>query len=584
MGPYSKLNDNFYLPANPLLTGDSLEIVVVGGGAAGLKAAARIRRLNDEAVITVIEAGKYPSVSRCGLPFYVGGLLQEPRNLLETTYGAVRDVNYFKKVKNIDVLVETRAVEIDREKRSVKIVRGDREDELNYDYLILATGSKPVNPPVEGLNEDVEGIVHLHSIEDAEKIFDVWEEDAENAVIIGAGLIGMECAEALHNLDMNVTVVEIMDHVLPSLLDEEVACMVESHVREKGINLMTSSKVEKVLNDGERVTGVVVNGEEIEAELVVVAAGVKPNVELAEKAGIELGETGAIKVNERMQTSDKNIYAGGDCVECRHIITGKAVYTPMGSVANKHGRVIADNICGINSTFPGVLGTAIFRIFGMNVGRTGLCEKEVENAVVGCVAGTDRFHFLPEHRPIRIKLIADSSGRIVGCQAAGTGAIDKRLDIAVSAITMGAKASDISNFDLAYAPPFSTAIDLIIAAANMIRNKLDGIAECISAADFVKMLKSDEKFTVIDVRTEKEFKSRSIIDDRVVNIPLSEIRERIDEIPDEVITICQVGARSYEAARFLVQNGRKARVVDGGYAFLQPILEKYGLKFGERAD
>jgi len=284
-----------------------LEIVVVGGGAAGLKAAARIRRLNDEAVITVIEAGKYPSVSKCGLPFYVGGLLQEPRNLLETTYGAVRDVNYFKKVKNI------------------------------------------------------------------------------------------------------VTVVEIMDHVLPSLLDEDVARMVESHVREKGVNLLTSSKVERILNDGERVTGVVVNGKEIEAELVVVAAGVKPNVELAEKAGIELGETGAIKVNERMQTSDRNVYAGGDCVECRHVITGKAVYTPMGSVANKHGRVIADNICGIDSTFPGVLGTAIFRVFGMNVGRTGLCEKEVENAVTGYVAGADRFHFLPEHKPMQAFLTFQTS-------------------------------------------------------------------------------------------------------------------------------------------------------------------------------
>jgi len=560
-----------------------LEIVVIGGGAAGLKAAARIRRLNDEAKLTVIEAGKYPSISRCGLPFYVGGMLQEPRNLLETTYGAVRDVNYFKKVKNIDVLTETKAIEINREKKLVKTVNKEgKEDEFSYDYLIVATGSKPVKPPIEGIDEDVEGIVHLHGVEDAERILDAWEEDAENAVIIGAGLIGMECAEALHNLDMNVTIVEIMDHILPTMLDEEIARMVENHIRAKGINLRLSSKVEKILNDGEKVTGVIINGEEVETDLVVVAAGVRPNVELAKKAGLEIGETGAIKVNEKMQTSDKNIYAGGDCVECIHLLTGKPVYTPMGSVANKQGRVIGDNICGIDSKFPGVLGTAIFQIFGMSIGRTGLCEREVDGAVVGCVAGADRFHFHPEHRPIRIKLIADKNGRLVGCQAAGLGVIDKRLDVAVSAIQMGAKAIDLTNFDLAYAPPFSTAIDLIIAAANMVDNKLRGLVESINAVNFARMLMSDEKFTVIDVRTEKEFKARSVKDERVINIPLSELRERVDEVPEEAILICQVGTRSYEAARFLTQKGKKVKVVDGGYAFFQPVLEHYGIEVGER--
>ncbi|RUM33675.1 MAG: pyridine nucleotide-disulfide oxidoreductase [Archaeoglobus sp.] len=557
-----------------------MEIVVVGGGATGLKAAARIRRLDDEAVITVIESGKYPSVSKCGLPYYVGGMLQEPKNLLETTYGAVRDVNYFKKVKNIDVLVETKAVDIRRSERSVKIItKGGKEDELNYDYLILATGSKPVKPRIDGIDEDIEGIVHLHNIEDAEKIFDIWEEDAEDAVIIGAGLIGVECAEALHNLDMNVTIVEIMEHVLPSLLDEDIACMVESHLRGKGITVMTSSKVDKILNDGEKVTGVIINGKELKADIVVVAAGVKPNVELAKRAGIEIGKTGAIKVNEKMQTSDKRIYAGGDCVECKHILTGDAVYTPMGSVANKHGRIIANNICGIESTFPGVLGTVIFQVFGLSVGRTGLCEKDVRGAVVGRVAGADRFHFHPKHKPIRIKLIADSSGKLVGCQAAGMGVIDKRIDVAVSAITMGANVSELSNFDLAYAPPFSTAIDLILSSANMIKNKLDRLVDCISAVEFAKMLKSDDKFTVIDVRTEKEFKARKLPDERIRNIPLSELRERVNEVPDEVFLICQVGARSYEAARFLLQKGRKVRLVDGGYAFLQPVLEKYGIEF-----
>ncbi len=566
----------FYLLTNRRLAGDSLEVVVIGGGAAGLKAAARVRRLSDEAKITVIEAGKYPSISRCGLPFYVGGLLQEPKNLLETTYGAVRDVDYFRKVKNIEVLTETKVVEIDRSK---KLVRTEG-DEFSYDYLVIATGSKPVKPPIEGLQEEVEGITFLHSLEDAEKILDAWDEDAEKALIIGAGLIGLECAEALHNLDMEVTVVELMNHIVPSILDEDVARIVESHIKKK-IKLMTSSRVEKVLNDGERVTGAVVNGKELETDLVVVATGVRPNVDLAVKAGLEIGETGAIKVNDRMQTSDKSIYAGGDCVENVHLITGKPIYTPMGSVANKHGRVIGDNICGLDSRFPGVLGTVIFQIFGMNVGRTGLCERDVCNPVISRVAGADRFHFHPEHKPIRLKLIADGE-RIVGFQAAGFGVIDKRLDIAVSAIQMNATVDDLSNFDLAYAPPYSTAIDLIIASANMVKNKLLGLVESISPLEFAEMLKSDESFTVIDVRTEKEFLARSVIDDRVKNIPLSELRERYEEIPDKAILICQVGTRSYEAARFLMQKGKSVKVVDGGYAFFQPVLENYGIEVGER--
>ena len=561
---------------NRRLAGDSLEVVVIGGGAAGLKAAARVRRLSDEAKITVIEAGKYPSISRCGLPFYVGGLLQEPKNLLETTYGAVRDVDYFRKVKNIEVLTETKVVEIDRSK---KLVRTEG-DEFSYDYLVIATGSKPVKPPIEGLQEEVEGITFLHSLEDAEKILDAWDEDAEKALIIGAGLIGLECAEALHNLDMEVTVVELMNHIVPSILDEDVARIVESHIKKK-IKLMTSSRVEKILNDGERVTGAIVNGKELETDLVVVATGVRPNVDLAVKAGLEIGETGAIKVNDRMQTSDKSIYAGGDCVENVHLITGKPIYTPMGSVANKHGRVIGDNICGIDSRFPGVLGTVIFQIFGMNVGRTGLCERDVCNPVISRVAGADRFHFHPEHKPIRLKLIADGE-RIVGFQAAGFGVIDKRLDIAVSAIQMNATVNDLSNFDLAYAPPYSTAIDLIIASANMAKNKLLGLVESISPLEFAEMLKSDESFTVIDVRTEKEFLARSVIDDRVKNVPLSELRERYEEVPDKAILICQVGTRSYEAARFLMQKGKSVKVVDGGYAFFQPVLESYGIEVGER--
>jgi len=550
-----------------------MDIVVIGGGATGLKAAARVRRRDEEANITVVEAGKYASMARCGLPYFVGGLVHELDNLRETTYGAVRDEKYFKKLLNIDVLTLTRAEEIDRKRKIVKIKRADGcKDELNYDYLVLSTGAKPVKLNIPGI--DAEGVFNLFDPEDAEKIIEKWEnEDLENAVIIGGGLIGLESAEALVNIGLRVTIVELMEHIAPTLLDKDIAMLVENHLKEKGVNLLTSTRVTKILTKNGIVSGVDV-GKEIPADIVITAVGVRPNVDLAVKAGLEIGETGAIKVNEYLQTSDKYIYAGGDCVENVDLITGKKVFVPLGSIANKHGRVIGNNITGSKDRFPGVLNTTIFKVFDFTVARTGLTEKRARelgyNAYSVATPGPDRAHYYPGAKYIRLKVIVDrDTGKILGAQGAGLGVIDKRIDVLITAIHAGFTIDQISNLDLAYAPPYSAALDVVITAANTARNKRDGLVEGITVSEAKEKLEKED-VVILDVRAENEFKQKRIESDKVIHIPILELRDRINEIPrdKEIIIICQLGLRSYIASRILKGNGFKnVKIIDGGFAF-----------------
>lgn len=552
-----------------------MDIVVVGGGACGLKAACRARRRNEDANITVVDASPYPSLGRCGLPYYVGGIVHTIDDLRKTLAGTVRDEKYFKEVKNIAVLSNTRATKIDREKRIVSIVKPDGSvDELNYDYLVLATGSKPVRLNIP--NSDADGVLTFSNPEDAEKILEMWENgELEKAVIVGGGLIGMEMVEALTNLDVEVTIVEIMDYILPALLDREMAMLVEEYLREKNVKVLTNSTVTEIVVGNGRVKGVKVNGvKEIPCNLVLMAVGVRPNVDLAVDCGLEVSKFG-IKVDEMLRTSDERIYAGGDCVENKFMLTGDPIYTPMGSVANKHGRVIGDNVTGGNSRFEGVLGTTIFKVFDLNVAKTGLTEKrarELGYDVVTClVPGPDRAHYYPNQKPIRIKLVVEKkSGRILGAQIVGLGVVDKRIDVVVSAMHMKATVYDLSNFDLAYAPPYSPAIDPIIHSANTVINKMEGLLETISSFELKEKLDRGEDIVILDIRSAEEVKKfKRIEDSRVIHIPQNEIRRRYDELPrdKEIIIICQIGARSYETYRFLKSKGFNCKVLEGGLAF-----------------
>jgi NADPH-dependent 2,4-dienoyl-CoA reductase/sulfur reductase-like enzyme len=463
-----------------------VKILIIGGVAAGLKAAARARRGDPTAEITVIEKGKLISYGACGLPYYVSGDVDDISQLMSTPAGAIRNVKYFEEVKDITVITETLATEIDRAAKQVAVrnlVSGE-EKWLDYDKLVIATGAVPVKPPIEGI--ELANVYQLWHPDDAKKVRAGLEKGKfTNAVIIGAGLVGLEMAEALKIWDVNVTLIEMKEQIFPAFLDEEVAGAVAKYVREHGLTVLTGEKVER-FTGVDAVREVLTDKRTIPADLVILAVGVRPNVELARNAGLTIGQTGAIAVDERLRTSDPDIFAGGDCVENTNLISGEKVFAPMGSTANKHGRVIGDNLLGGDEKFRGILGTVVVKVMDMNVGKTGLTEGDVKRLgfdyVTAMVGGHDRPHYMPEAKLITVKLIAEAAtGRILGAQAFGEGEVAKRIDVVAMAITMGGTVNDLINVDLAYAPPYSSPIDNVAVAAQAVLNKLAGKLKSISS-------------------------------------------------------------------------------------------------------
>lgn len=455
------------------------KIVVIGGVAAGLKSAAKARRADQEAEITVVEKGRLISYGACGMPYYVGGEVGDIENLMKTSAGALRGPEFFQSVKNIQVLTETEALAINRTEKTVtvkKLATG-QEDKLPYDKLVIATGASAVKPPLPGI--ELNNIFTLWHPDDAKAIRQGIEAGTyKKAVIIGAGLIGMEMAEALNKRQLEVTVVEMKKQVFPAFLDPEIAAVVAKYLREKGITLLTEEKVLEFAGD-KAIQFVKTDKHTLEADLVILAVGARPNVELAKNAGLSLGPTGAIAVDAELRTSDPNIYAGGDCIENTHMVSGKKVFAPMGSTANKHGRVIGENVCGAHVAFKGVLGTVVAKVHDMTVGKTGLSEPEAKQLgyeyITAMVAGPDKAHYMPDAKPITVKLIVDATNRkLLGMQAVGLGEVAKRVDVAASALTLGGTIDDLFDIDLSYAPPYNSPIDLVAVAANTVMNKLAG--------------------------------------------------------------------------------------------------------------
>ena len=550
-----------------------MDVVIIGAGATGLKAASRIKRRDPEVNVTVIESGKFISIAKCGLPYLVGGFVNELNDLRKTTYGIVRDEQFFKKLKDVEILTSTKADSIDRGRKVVKIVKSDgSEDELNYDFLVIATGAKPIKPEIEGI--DSEGVFQISNPEHAEAILDYWEsEEPENAVVIGSSPMGIETCEALTNLGIEVTLIEPQDHLVPGVLDEDIAKLLENHLKAKGVKILTSTNVSKIITKNGKVSAVQA-GKEIETKMVILAIGSKPNVELAKNAGLKIGETGAISVNEFLQTSDSNIFAGGDCVENLNVITGKYVYFPSGSIANKHGRIIGDNITGGKEKFPGIIGSIIFKAFDFTVAKVGLSEKEaIENGfdvLVTIAPSPDRCHFYPKMNNLRLKIIVDKkTNKIIGAQAAGMGVIDKRIDVLATAIQAGLTIDQLSYLDLPHSPPYSAEMDNVIVLANVARNKRDGLLETTRAHELRELVDRDDVL-ILDVRNRDEFEKGVKIEAKnVINIPILELRDRINEIPKDkkIIVVCPLGARSYEAYRILKANGFKdVKTLEGGLA------------------
>ncbi len=490
-------------------------ILIIGGVALGPKAAARARRRDPDADITVVEKGNMFSYTGCGMPFYIEGQLASIDELLCTHQGVRRNESYFTKVKGIKLLGQTEAIKINRSSKTVtlKNLRLDQVEDIPYDKLILGIGASPAKPPIEGI--DLQGVYRLYSPEDAVAIKEKIDEGARRVVIVGGGLIAMEVCGAFVSRGCYVSVLEMMDRLVPALLDSNVSLLLEKYLRERGVNIRLGSRVSRIIGeDPERAMVVQTeNGESFDADLVVVAVGVKPNIKLAEEAGLKIGDTGAIAVNGYLQTSDPDIYAGGDCVENVDLVTGRKVYFPLGSTANKHGRVIGDNVTGGQTRFPGVNSTVVFKVLDFNVGKTGLTEEEALDlgfdVVTVTTPRTDCIDYYPKHQPFIIKLIADRiSRKILGCQAIGPGEAIKRIDVVSTCLKFGASISDLADLDLGYAPPYSTAIDAVAHAANVLRNKCDGLAHNVSSSELrLKMAGSDD-FVILDVRSKQDVKNQ----------------------------------------------------------------------------
>lgn len=559
---------------------DSMKVVIVGGVACGPKTASRLRRLRPDVEITLLDKGKVLSYGACGLPYYVAGAFERLEALVETPVGVKRDPAFFRKVKGFEALTETEAVGIDRKAKTVEMVsRADGTSRtIPYDKLVLATGATPIRLSIPGA--DLNGVYFMHHLNDANEVRTLAEQGrVRKATIVGAGLIGMEMCEALASKGVHVTLVEMLPTVMGLLLDEEMGRLAMRHLAAKGISLRMGETVSALEGDSQgRLVRVQTSGGAIESDLCLLAVGVRPNSDLAVRAGLAVDARGGILINPFCQTSDPDIYAGGDCVAnaCLHDLSGSRMFAPQGSTSNKHGRIIANHIAGLAEPFPGVLGTVICKVFDITIARTGLTERQARalgyDVETVLWAGSDLPHYMPAGGPLCIKLVVNRRTRqLIGFQAVGSGDVAKRLDVAATALAFQATVDAVAHLDLGYAPPYSPPIDPILTAAHVAQNKLDGVTKGISPSELKRRMEAgDPEILLLDVRGPGEVQEvRLPYKDRIRNIPLGALRERLSELPRDkhIVTLCKVSLRGYEAERILSGAGfPRVSFLDGGIA------------------
>jgi len=540
---------------------DRKRILVVGGVAGGASCAARARRLDEHAEIIVFDRGPYVSFANCGLPYYVGNVIQEEKRLLVAT------PELFRSRFNIDVRVESEVTGIDRHGRRIQVrqLRTGCVSEETYDALVLSPGAVPIRPPLPGI--DLPGIFTLRTIPDSRRIRD-WIETRQprRAVVVGGGFIGLEMAENLVGRGLEVTIIEMARQLMPPL-DPEMADPVRRRIVTHAVHAHLGDGVAgfELREDG-RLGVRTAGGAVFPAGLVILAIGVRPDTELARLAGLEIGPAGGIRVDDFMRTSDPNIWAVGDAVEVRDFVTGQPCLMPLAGPANRQGRIAADAICGRESRFRGTQGTAVCGFFGMTVAITGATEKSLRRAGITdyeCVYLHPGHHagYYPGARPIHMKLIfRKSDGRVLGAQAVGEQGIERRIDVIAMAIQKGATVFDLEEAELCYAPQYGSAKDPVnmagMVAANVMRSD-------VSLAPWDELFES--KALLLDVREPAEFRAGCL--DGAVNVPLGELRQRLDELPRdrEIWVYCNVGLRSYNACRLLAQRGFQVRNLSGGY-------------------
>jgi NADPH-dependent 2,4-dienoyl-CoA reductase/sulfur reductase-like enzyme/rhodanese-related sulfurtransferase len=551
------------------------KLVIIGGSAAGAKAAAKARRLDQKAEITLIQREPNLSMASCGYPYYVGGVFDDRNMLLATPTGVVRDPAFFLKTKNIKALIETEAVAIDRKKKSVTCtdLKTGQQSMIDYYKLIICTGAGAALPPVPGI--DLDGVTTLLSMADTDYLRKIRDEKkVTNAVIMGGGLIGVEACEALKESGISVTLVEMASDIL-TFLDPQLAKLTANHIKSKGVKVITGIGVTAFLGEAGKLVGVKLQDDTIiYCGTAVVATGIRPNVKLAGEAGLRIGELGGILVDEYMATSDPDIYAAGDCVEIKHLITGKNVLAPMGDLANLQGRVAGENaICGNSVVFPGTIHTSICKVFDFAAGSTGLTAKSagqnaIDNIETVVNVSPDKPGFMGAKILISKILVDKGSKRILGYQCVGNGDVSRQLATAAMAIQGEMTLDRLVCADLPYAPPFSPAIDHFIASVHIVENKLKGRLKTISAEEVYQKIKSGEQPFFLDGRGPDEYEVLRLgIGEKY--IPLGVLRGRLDELPAEkdaeIICFCKVSLRGYETALILEENGwTNVKVMEGG--------------------
>ncbi len=549
-------------------------IIVIGGSAAGPKAASRARRMDENAEITIFQKASDLSMASCGYPYYIGGFFDDRDQLLCSPAGVVRDSRFFWNAKKITTRVNTEVTSIDRARKTIEyrdLITGENGS-AEYDKLVIAMGATPRKPPVAGI--ELEGVTTLQSLPDADYLRKVHDEGTiRKAVVIGGGLIGIETCEALHLAGIEITLIELLPQLL-TFLDKKMAKLVEKYVMTKA-NVILENGVSSFIGENGKLTAVrLQNGTEIPCELAVIAVGVIPNTGLAVRAGLPVGQTGGLKVNEYMQTLDPDIYAVGDCVEIPHLITGNTVHAPYGDLANLQGRVAGENVISGNvAKFQGTIQTGICKVFDYGVGATGLSKKNCLKAGFSDIetvvnASLDKPGFM-QGKLLITKLIAErKSGLILGAQVIGPGDVSKQVAIWAMAIKGKLTVEDMINADLPYAPPYSLAIDHSIATAHILQNKLRGLFSGLSSEQLREKLKAGEPMVLLDVRNPNEYEQMRLgIGEKL--IPLGQLRKRIDELPEdknsEIITWCKISLRGYEAALILRANGySNVKVLEGG--------------------
>ncbi len=558
------------------------KVVIVGAVALGPKVACRLRRLDPEAEITLIDRDSIISYGGCGIPYYVGGDINDIEDLCKTTAHALRDEAFFSNCKGVKVLTRVEAREIRRREKRIRIchLETGAEEYLDYDKLVLATGARAVRPPFAGA--DLPRVFTVSDLHDAETIKGLMATGKiGRAAVIGAGAIGLEITEALTDLwGIETTLIEMEDQVLPTLLGKCIARIAAKELERHGVGLLLETKVMAIAEN--HLSGqltVTTSRKTIDVDIVVLAAGVRPNTALAREAGLALGTSGGISVDRRMRTSDPDIYAGGDCVEVRNLVSGENTLMALGSLANRQGRIIATNISGGQSHFKGTVGTFCLKLFALGISKAGLTYRQARETgfdpVYAVVAQADHAHFYPSAELLYISLLADRNSRkILGIEAAGKNgdAVKSRVDTIAVLLRHGVDVDEVCSLETGYAPPFASAMDVINNAGNALDNVLAGSNRPVDAADFLYEF-AHKGTRVLDIRGEKEaapFKEKYAA--RWVNIPQDQLRRRVAEIPgdEQFFLLCDTGPRSYEAQVFL--NGRgltNTRNIQGGLAMIK---------------